>query len=74
MSMSKSKSSSLSLSSCHCAVCAKPINDATEDSIFCEGVCKDWMHRACAGLSKAAFESALSPQMTISAISVIINA
>ncbi len=51
--MSKSKSSSLSLCSCHCAVCAKPINDATEDSIFCEGVCKDWMHRTCAGLSKA---------------------
>ncbi len=41
-----------------CAVCARPINDDTNDSIICEGVCKDWMHRTCAGLSKAAFESA----------------
>ncbi len=39
-------------------LCARPINDDTDDSIFCEGVCKDWMHRTCAGLSKAAFESA----------------
>ena len=41
-----------------CAVCVKPIYDDKEDSIFCEGVCKDWIHRTCAGLSKSAFESA----------------
>ena len=35
-----------------------PINDETEDSIFCEGICKGWMQRTCAGLSKTAFNAA----------------
>ena len=41
-----------------CSVCEKPINDETEDSIFCDGICKGWMHRICAGLSKTAFNAA----------------
>ena len=40
-----------------CSVCEKPINDKTEDSIFCEGICKGWMYRTCAGLSKTAFNA-----------------
>ena len=26
-------------------------------TVFCDGVCQEWLHRQCAGLSKAAFES-----------------
>ncbi len=41
-----------------CSVCEKTIEDESEDSIFCEGICNDWMHRTCAGLSKVAFKAA----------------
>ena len=46
-----------------CPVCEEPIVDGTakspgHDSIECEGACKAWLHRGCAGLSKAAFEAA----------------
>ena len=27
----------------------------SHDSVFCEGVCHEWIHRQCAGLSKRAF-------------------
>ncbi len=53
-----SSTSSLDNPQCPCSVCDKHINDETEESIFCEGVCKDWIHRKCAGLSRAAFNSA----------------
>ena len=46
-----------------CPVCEEAIIDATarssgHDSIECEGLCKAWLHRGCAGLSKAAFLAA----------------
>ena len=46
-----------------CPVCEEAIIDTTarssgHDSIECEGLCKAWLHRGCAGLSKAAFLAA----------------
>ena len=46
-----------------CPTCDEPIIDGTtkspgHDSIECEGACKAWLHRGCAGLSKAAFQTA----------------
>ena len=54
----KSKSSRNS----QCAICLQPIVDESdthdsEDSIFCEGKCQEWIHWTCAGLSEAAFDS-----------------
>ena len=44
-----------------CQLCEKVIveSDGTcvgEDAIFCEGQCKCWLHRWCAGLTKPAFD------------------
>ena len=46
-----------------CPICEEAIIDATarssgHDSIECKGLCKEWLHRGCAGLSKAAFLAA----------------
>lgn len=46
-----------------CPICLDPIKDATndcagEDAIVCEGRCSTWLHRRCAGLSKASYEAA----------------
>ena len=43
-----------------CPICTDVIDDASgkkpgHDSIFCDGCCKEWLHRQCAGLSKVAF-------------------
>ena len=45
-----------------CPICDDPIEDAVgskkgQDTILCDGPCKSWLHRRCAGLSKAAFNS-----------------
>ena len=45
-----------------CAVCQEAISDSTQDSegqnsIFCEGPCQKWIHRACAGLPIPAFRA-----------------
>ena len=45
-----------------CSICEDVIVDASaskkgQESIFCEGPCGSWLHRCCAGLSKAAFAS-----------------
>ena len=45
-----------------CQVCEDVIVDASttkkgQESIFCEGPCGSWLHRYCAGLSKAVFAS-----------------
>ena len=44
-----------------CPICDESIVDSSiknagHDSIFCEGACKAWLHRRCAGLVKIAFE------------------
>ena len=41
-----------------CPICEEPVIDETHESIECEGMCKAWLHRGCAGLSKAAFQAA----------------
>ena len=43
-----------------CVVCEKAIVEDTDEqdgdeSIFCEGLCQGWLHRWCAGLTKAQF-------------------
>ena len=50
-----------------CPICDESIVDATshtsgQAAIFCEGLCKEWLHRQCAGLSKAAFDFASQSQ------------
>ena len=49
-----------STSESHCAICLDIIIEADEsndgrDAIYCEGMCQDWLHRGCAGLSKKSF-------------------
>ena len=46
---------------CICAICVQPIIDQSptsdgEDSIFCEGMCKKWVHCTCAGLTDPVFD------------------
>ena len=50
-----------------CLICDKIITDPStkvkgHDSVFCEGECKGWLHRTCAGLSKPLFLSISSNQ------------
>ena len=40
---------------CICPICEESIDDKLQQSIFCEGTCDSWLHRCCAGLSRAAF-------------------
>uniref|UniRef100_A0A1X7UI53 PHD-type domain-containing protein n=1 Tax=Amphimedon queenslandica TaxID=400682 RepID=A0A1X7UI53_AMPQE len=37
-----------------CPICDDQIDDSTQQSIWCDGECNTWLHRGCAGLSKAA--------------------
>ena len=51
---------------CQCPICEEQIVDATQlkpgqESIFCDGPCKSWLHRRCAGLTKKAFQSISLP-------------
>ena len=44
-----------------CPICTEAIKETTQrrsgdDAIFCESTCNSWLHRQCAGLSKAAFD------------------
>lgn len=46
-----------------CPICLEAIVDGNvkrkgHDSILCEGRCQEWVHRQCAGLSQAAFNTA----------------
>ena len=48
-----------------CPICAEPVEDAVgkkkgHESAFCDGECKEWVHRQCAGLSKSSFSSVSS--------------
>ena len=40
-----------------CLFCDNVIHDDSQDLIYCEGSCTAWLHRRCAGLSKAAFSN-----------------
>ena len=39
-----------------CAVCDAKIVDGKDEAVFCEGLCQQWIHRYCAGVSKVHFE------------------
>ena len=45
---------------CECPICLEvivdPPNENHQPSIFCEGVCKSWLHKSCAGLTEQAFQ------------------
>ena len=61
-SSSKIKKNSSETQAFTCPICLDPIKDASDDStgedaIVCEGKCNTWMHRKCAGHSKAAYEA-----------------
>ena len=50
-----------------CPVCSDSIVDATEDvagqeALFCEGSCKQWLHRWCAGVRQGDYEPLSSSQ------------
>lgn len=40
-----------------CLICEDVIDDDSQQSIMCEGTCSAWLHRGCAGLSRAALAS-----------------
>ena len=39
-----------------CAVCDAKIVDRKDEAVFCEGLCQQWIHQYCAGVSKVHFE------------------
>ena len=39
-----------------CAVCEQTIVDGKDQALFCDGVCKGWYHRYCAGVSLPHFQ------------------
>ena len=46
----------LTVSEVNCGVCTKKIieqspQNPSEEAVFCEGQCKSWLHRQCAGLN-----------------------
>ena len=55
-------SSKASKNSYTCPICEDVIKEARagvttgHDSVYCDGLCRTWLHRGCAGLSKKAFE------------------
>ena len=48
--------SSIPKSPAKCGVCSGKITDGKDEALYCEGRCKTWMHRFCAGVSKIQFE------------------
>ena len=62
-SMPPKKAKNTQTSAVMCSVRENGIVDASsnttgEDSIKCEGLCNAWLHRTCAGMSKASFQAA----------------
>ena len=45
------RSSSSSASKESCCVCCQTISVGRDESLFCGGVCQQWLHRYCAGVS-----------------------
>ena len=40
-----------------CPICDTAILDDKQESIYCEGKCKAWLHRKCTGMSKSVFST-----------------
>ena len=58
----KAKSKAKSRTNVSCSICDETIKEQSgkaqgEDSIFCDGQCKAWLHRRCAGLSFKKFQA-----------------
>ena len=61
VTISKTKPAKNTQNLVNCPICEEDIHDATsntkgEDYVYCEGNCKTWLHRRCAGLSKHNFK------------------
>ena len=39
-----------------CCVCCQDLNVAKDEALFCSGSCQQWLHRFCAGVSRAAYK------------------
>ena len=39
-----------------CAICEQKVIEGEEQALFCEGVCNQWVHRYCAGVSTSLFK------------------
>ena len=48
-----------------CAICNQDIVDGKDQALLCEGTCKSWLHRYCAGVSITHFKK-LSASSAIS--------
>ena len=40
-----------------CCVCCQPIKKGRDELLFCDGDCKQWLHRYCAGVSTSCFKA-----------------
>ena len=40
-----------------CCVCCQTINTGKDDALFCSGVCQQWLHRYCAGVSVQCYKT-----------------
>ena len=54
-----------------CPICTEPIIEQTktrkgQDAVFCEGLCKGWLHRCCAGLSAILFNELVNSKVPFS--------
>ena len=54
---SETSSQSARNSSATCGVCDQTIVDGKEQALFCDGVCKQWFHRYCAGVPLSWFKT-----------------
>ena len=55
-STTSSAGAGVSPSTTKCAVCDQKIVDGKDQALCCEGLCKGWFHRYCAGVSLAHFD------------------
>ena len=51
-----------------CPICTEAIIEQTktrkgQDAVFCEGLCKGWLHRRCAGLSTILFNELVNSKV-----------
>ena len=47
-----------------CGICEQPIVDGKDQAVYCEGACKQWLHRYCVGIPLSCFQalsSSLAP-------------
>ena len=57
MPKKKTTKSSSSSEAVKCTVCEQKVVEGEEQALFCEGACKQWVHRYCAGIPVTLFAS-----------------